>query len=256
MSKPVALAIVAHPDDIEFMMAGTLALLGEAGYELHLMNVANGNGGSTTQGPEEIAARRLAEARAAAEILGATHHPPLCDDLLVFYNEPLLRRLAALVRRLRPRILLTHPPQDYMEDHMNTCRLALTAAFARGVPNFITEPPVASIGDPVTVYHAMPIGLQKPTGEACHVTHWVNIESTLERKRRALAAHESQKEWLDQSQGLDSYLDTMVQMSQDMGALSGRFPCAEGFTKHLHLGYCGPNDDPLKEALGDRVGMV
>ena len=41
-----AIAIAAHPDDIEFYMAGTLLLLKRAGYEIHYMNVANGNCGS------------------------------------------------------------------------------------------------------------------------------------------------------------------------------------------------------------------
>ena len=46
MSKKTAFALVAHPDDIEFMMAGTLVLLGQLGYELHYMNLANGSAGS------------------------------------------------------------------------------------------------------------------------------------------------------------------------------------------------------------------
>ena len=41
-----AFAIAAHPDDIEFLMAGTLVLLRDAGYEIHYMNVANGACGS------------------------------------------------------------------------------------------------------------------------------------------------------------------------------------------------------------------
>ena len=251
MSKPVAMAIVAHPDDIEFMMAGTLALLGQAGYELHLMNVANGCGGSTTHSAEEIAAIRLEEAREAARVLGATHHPPIANDLEVFYNEPLLRKLAATVRAVAPTILLTHAPRDYMEDHMISGRLALTAAFARGVPNFVTDPPTPAIGGEVTVYHALPYGLCNPTGEPVHVSHYVNIESVIGIKREALAAHASQKQWLDDSQGLDSYLDTMAEISREMGAMSGRFALAEGFTRHLHMGYCAKNADPLCDALGD-----
>ena len=44
--SPRAFAVAAHPDDIEFMMAGTLILLGRAGYELHYMTIANGSCGS------------------------------------------------------------------------------------------------------------------------------------------------------------------------------------------------------------------
>lgn len=256
MSKNVAMAIVAHPDDIEFMMAGTLALLGQAGYELHLMNVANGCGGSLTEPAERIAAIRLEEARAAAAILGATHHPPIANDLEVFYDETLLRKVGAVVREVAPTILLTHPPRDYMEDHMNSGRLALTAAFARGVPNFVTDPVRPAISGEVTVYHALPVGLKQPTGEPVFVSHFVNIESVLPLKRQALAAHASQKEWLDGTQGMDSYLDTMEEMSREMGDMSDTFAIAEGFTRHLHMGYCAKDADPLRDALGDLVIRV
>ena len=46
MAKKSAIAIGAHPDDIEFYMAGTLLLLQQAGYEIHYLNVASGNCGS------------------------------------------------------------------------------------------------------------------------------------------------------------------------------------------------------------------
>jgi len=70
-------------------------------------------------------------------------------------------------------------------------------------------------------------------------------------KRAALACHKSQKEWLDTSQGLDSYLITMEAMSREVGGLSGRYEYAEGWRRHLHLGFCAEDADPLSEALGD-----
>ena len=76
-----AFALAAHPDDIEFLMAGTLVLLGRAGYDLHTMTVANGSCGTATLPRDEIVAIRTAESREAAGLLGATHHPPLVDDL-------------------------------------------------------------------------------------------------------------------------------------------------------------------------------
>ena len=76
-------AAAAHPDDIEFTMAGTLMLLGEAGFELHYLNIANGSCGSTTMDRDEAVRVRTAEARRAAEALGATFHDPLVDDLQI-----------------------------------------------------------------------------------------------------------------------------------------------------------------------------
>jgi N-acetylglucosamine malate deacetylase 1 len=81
--------------------------------------------------------------------------------------------------------------------------------------------------------------------EAC-----VNTSSVHDIKRAALACHRSQKEWLDVSQGMDSYLCAMDEMSRAVGKMSRRFEHAEGWRRHLHLGFCGANDDPLHEALG------
>ncbi len=253
MSKPAAFAIAAHPDDIELMMAGTLSLLGEAGYALHVMNISNGSCGSLTEDAERTAVRRTAEAKASADMLGARFHQPLTNDIEIFYEDSLLRKLSAVVRKVAPRILLLQSPQDYMEDHMNACRLAVTAAFTRGMPNYRTDPAVAPVDSDVTVYHALPWGLRGPLGERIVATQYVDIESALARKREALACHTSQKEWLDQTQGLDSYLDTMEAMSREVGEMSGKFEVAEGWRRHLHLGFCGPDDDPLTDALGDRV---
>ena len=72
-----ALAIFAHPDDIEFVAAGTLLLLAEAGYDLHYFVACSGNCGSMDLGPEEIRTVREAEARKGAEILGAPFILPL-----------------------------------------------------------------------------------------------------------------------------------------------------------------------------------
>ncbi len=127
-----ALAIAAHPDDIEFFMAGTMLLLKQAGYELHYFTIANGCCGSTKWSAQHTATVRRAEAIAAAEMLGAAFHPSITNDLEIFFDDRLLRHVAAIVREVSPEILLTHSPADYMEDHTNACRLAVTAAFAAG----------------------------------------------------------------------------------------------------------------------------
>ena len=66
-----AIAIAAHPDDIELMMAGALLLLKKADYEIHYMNLASGNVGSTEYNAEEIKHIRLEEAKRAAQVLDA-----------------------------------------------------------------------------------------------------------------------------------------------------------------------------------------
>lgn len=253
MAKGTVLAIAAHPDDIEFMMAGTLILLGEAGYELHVMNIANGSCGTATEDRDSIVARRFAEAQDAAAAIGAQLHPPIVNDLEIFYELEQLRRVAAAVRAVQPAILLVQSPEDYMEDHMNACRIAVSAAFFRGMRNFISEPPLPPVAGNVTVYHALPYGLRDGLRRVIRPGLYVDITTAMDRKRGALACHRSQKEWLDHSQGLDSYLHAMRDMAAEAGAWSGRFAFAEGWRRHAHLGFCGPDDDPLTAALGERA---
>lgn len=251
MARKAVLAVAAHPDDIEFMMAGTLLMLRGAGYELHVMNVANGSCGTATEQHDAIVARRLEEAKDAARAIGAHHYMPIVDDLDILYTTDQLRQVTAVMREVEPSILLLQSPQDYMEDHMNACRLAVSAAFFRGMRNFPSVPERAPVSGEVTLYHALPYGLCDGLRRAIKPGQYVNITSVLAEKRAALACHRSQKEWLDHSQGLDSYLITMEDMSRQVGAWSGRFEYAEGWRRHLHLGFCGEIADPLKDALGD-----
>ncbi|HUU22002.1 MAG TPA: PIG-L family deacetylase [Phycisphaerae bacterium] len=249
----IAFAVAAHPDDIEFMMGGTLLLLGLAGCELHYMTVANGSCGSVTADARRTAALRTEEARAAAKVLGAVYHPPLTDDIQIYYTPSLVAKLCAIVRQVNPRVLLVPSPQDYMEDHVNTARLAVTAAFCRNMPNFPTDPPTEPVDGDVAVYHAQPYGLRDPLRNVVRPDLFVDVSSVLDRKRRALACHRSQKEWLDVSQGTGSYLKAMDDLSAEMGRMSGRSEHAEGWRRHLHLGFAGEDFDPVTDALGELV---
>ena len=136
------LAIAAHPDDIEFVMAGTLLLLKDAGADIHLWNLAKGGCGTVTHSYQDIVRIRWEEAQASAREAGATIYPPIAEDLEIFYNADMIARVAAVVRQVKPHIVLTHSPQDYMEDHTNACRLAVSGTFARGMPNYATQPPI------------------------------------------------------------------------------------------------------------------
>src|SRR5204863_9922855 len=60
-------------------------------------------------------------------------------DLLIFYNERALERVTRLLRAVRPRLVLTHSPADYMLDHEMTSTLVRAATFAAPVPNFLRE---------------------------------------------------------------------------------------------------------------------
>ena len=251
MSK-TAFAIAAHPDDVEFAMAGTLLLLGQSGYELHYMTMANGSCGSATMSRQVTIDTRSREAKEASAVLGAVYHEPLVDDLMIYYTPPLVAKLCAIIRQVRPTILLVPSPVDYMEDHTNTSRLAVTAAFCRNMPNFPTDPPAPVTETEVAVYHAAPVWLRDQVGNRVRPQFCVDVSSVLQEKRRALACHRSQKEWLDVSQGQDSYLKMMEDLCAEVGRLVDR-PYAESWFRHLPPGFCGESFDPLAESLGKLV---
>jgi LmbE family N-acetylglucosaminyl deacetylase len=249
-------AIAAHPDDIEFFMSGTLIRLKEAGFELHYMNLANGCCGTTEFDVETIARMRLEESRSAADYLGAVFHDPICPDLEIFYDRPTLLRLSSIMREVAPDIVLTHSPSDYMEDHTNTCRLAVTAAFSRCMPNFPVNPRRAAVFNKLTVYHAQPYWHRDPLRHIVEPDMFVDVTEIVDRKVEMLSRHITQKRWLDESQGHDSYLTTLRELDEECGRMSGLFAYAEGWRRHLHLGFCGEKDDPLAEALKGKVLMA
>lgn len=245
----IALAAAAHPDDIEFMMAGTLLRLKDAGCDIHLFNLANGCCGSNRLSRGETADRRWHEAQAAAAAAGGTAHPPLFDDLEVFYDKPSLAKVAAIIRRIRPDIILTQSPRDYMEDHQNAVRLIVSAAFARAMRNFPTDPEAAPCDQPVALYHALPHGLNDALRQPVIPHFFTDITRVLGRKRAMLACHASQKEWLDETQGMEACLDEMELMSREVGRMSGTFEHAEGWRRHSHLGFGLEDFDPLQTLL-------
>lgn len=247
----IALAIAAHPDDIEFMLAGTLLQLKERGVQIHMLNLSSGSLGSATMSPEQTAKTRWEEAQASAKVAGAGIQPPLFDDLEVFYDRASLARVIAAVRRVQPDIVLTQYVSDYMEDHQNSTRLAVTAAFSRGIAHAPCEPYVAPYDKPVALYHALPHGLHDPLGRLVVPERFIDIAPVMEVKAKMLGCHKSQGQWLEDTQGMGAFESEMAGFAAQVGQLSGRFSHAEGLIKHLHLGF-GPADfDPVADLLGE-----
>jgi len=246
-------AFGCHPDDIEFMMGGTLFLLKEKGAEIHYMNPVDGSLGTTQYPREKIAFLRREEGKKAADFLGAVFHESIFKDMEVFYSDELIRKATAKVREVKPDIMLLTSLEDYMEDHMNAARIGYTAAFCRGMTNYISIPEREPVMKDVAVYHAMPYGLFDAMRNPVEPDYYINIESVINKKRQMLALHESQKRWLDESQGMDAYLDTLTEMSGEMGRMSGEFRFAEGWRRHNCLGLCRQDADPLGDILREYI---
>jgi N-acetylglucosamine malate deacetylase 1 len=247
-----ALAIGAHPDDIEFGMAGTLLRLQAAGAEIHMWNLSDGACGTREMAFDDIVRIRGEEAAASARLAGAVLHPSITTDLEIFYTRGMIAKVASLIRTVRPTVLLVPALQDYMEDHVNTARLAVTGAFARGMRNFETMPDVPPWEGEVAIYHAMPHGGCDAYGRFVPPQRFVDITPVIQLKTEMLAQHASQRGWLRDSQAIDSYLQTMTDSGAALGTLSGKYQSAEGWRPHNYLGFASlPTFDPMKEFLGE-----
>ena len=168
------------------------------------MTLANGSCGTVRHDTGTIIRIRRQESIDAANTIGAEYHESLVNDGEIYYERDTLQRLSAIMREVAPTVVLTHLSKDYMEDHMNTCRLVLSAAFMRGMPNFPVDRQRSSVDSPVTIYHALPYGLRDRLRKPVIPELYVDISDVLSIKREMLAKHVSQKHWLDISQGIDS----------------------------------------------------
>ena len=244
-----AFAIAAHPDDIELSMAGTLLMLKKAGYEIHYMNISNGDLGSMLHDRETTARIRRAEAMASARLAGAVYHESIGRDIEIFYTRELYSALVPEIREADPEIILTHHPADYMEDHINAARLAVGAAFFRGIPNCPVTRPAKPVETPVAIYHAMPHGLKDQLNKPVVPQLLVNTADVVDFQKEMLCCHKSQKEWLDATQGPDVYLKTIDERGEMCAKISKKFSMAEGWIQHNPMGYSGPGFNPLADAL-------
>ena len=98
--------------------------------------------------------------------------------------------------------------------------------------------------------------VESEVGRVSGAQVFVDTTEVVERKVAMLAKHASQKQWLDESQGHDSYLQALRDLDAEVGRMSSVFPYAEGWRRHLHFGFCDEKDDPLREALGEKVLMA
>lgn len=242
------LAIHSHPDDIELQCAGTLLRLKALGHGISVATMTAGDCGSATLGPIEIARVRRAEARQAAEKLGADYHCLEFSDLSILVDDDSRRRVTELVRKVRPDVVFTAPPVDYMSDHEFTSRLVRDACFNAACPNYMTrqwDPAPATTAIP-WLYYCDPIAGTDIYGRDLPPDFVVDISGEMERKIELLACHASQREWLRRQHGMDEYLDGCRRWSARRGGEIG-VAYGEGFTQHR--GHPYPHADWLGQQL-------
>src|SRR5947209_8490470 len=219
----VVLSVLAHPDDAEFLCAGTLIRLRrEHGFEVHIASMTAGDCGSAELPPLEIGRRRRDEGAAAAALIDARYHCMDERDLLIVYGERTLEKVTRLMRLVRPEIVLTHSPSDYMVDHEMTSLIARAATFAAPIPNFLED---RRLGAPLPhiphLYYCDAIEGKDPLGRDVPPGFVIDVSAALETKAAMLARHSSQREWLMKHHGMDQYVEAMKQWSAHRGRSIG-----------------------------------
>lgn len=243
------LAIHAHPDDIETLAAGTLALLSRRGHDIVLVTATAGEGGATALSPTETARIRRTEAAAAAGLIGAGYRCLGLPDLGVFNDDPGRRTVTEAIRWARPDLVIAASPSDYHPDHEAVSALTRDACFAASVPNYRAGPAAALEAIP-HLYFMDPIGGRGRDGARVAGDFGVDVGAFLATKRRMLAAHESQLAWVARQHGEPDHLAAMEAWT----ARRGRdFGCAyaEGFRQYL--GHPFPRTPRLQELAGESL---
>jgi LmbE family N-acetylglucosaminyl deacetylase len=249
IENKTVLSFLCHPDDTEFMTAGTLALLKDAGWDIVIATMTPGDCGSNEYNRKDISRIRKAESAKAASILDGQYICNELEDVFVMYDKPSLLRTIEIIRRVRPAIVFTSSPQDYFVDHDNTSSLVRTACFACGIPN-VETPGVQAYGFVPYLYYADPVGECDIYGSPIKPSIYVDISSKIETKEKMLSCHESQRNWLLAHHGIDEYIISMKRTAQKRGKEAG-CEYAEGFRQHL--GHAYPSNNILKEILKNLV---
>lgn len=243
------LAILAHPDDAEILCAGTLALLKEKGWHIEMATMTPGDCGTTSLSRQEISAIRKTEAANAANLLEANYECLECDDLFVLYDRPTILKTIDLIRKTRPKVVLTMSPSCYMVDHEMTSKLVQTACFSAGIVNVKTEKAAPYFFTPYLYYMDALEGKDK-FGKHIKPEIIIDISTKITLKEKMLACHASQRSWLREHHGMDEYIIAMKSFSAIRGAqISTAY--GEGFRQHL--GHAFPQDNILLEELGNLV---
>jgi LmbE family N-acetylglucosaminyl deacetylase len=189
-TRPRVMAIFAHPDDAEFLCAGTIARLTRGGYRAQYVLATSGDKGSDDPSatPEQLIATREAEQRAAAKILGVDEVTFLRHgDGELEATIPFRRELAQVIRSGQPDIVFTFDPwQRYQihPDHRAVGQVALDA--------------VAAARDHMYYPDQLVEGLSEHRAHNVYffateqVNYYVDISATIDAKIEALLAHASQ----------------------------------------------------------------
>jgi len=191
------LSIGAHPDDAEILCAGTLAKFAKQGHEVYICHVCDGNKGSNTHSSEELAKIRRNEAIESAKVIGATSIWAGLSDGEVVLDLASRKKIIDVIRQASPDLIITHSPNDYHTDHINTSRLVFEATYLAGLVLWDSKYP-APEKLPFLYYMDTLAGVNFIPDE------YVDISETIDTKIKMMMKMQSQLGWLKEMHNCDS----------------------------------------------------
>jgi bacillithiol biosynthesis deacetylase BshB1 len=214
MSEVDILAVFAHPDDMELTVGGTLLKMKSLGYKTGALDVTQGEMG--TRGTVE---GRAEEAREAARILKLDVRENLeLPDGHVWVTEETRTRLVRVLRRLKPKVILTQQFDDPHPDHNHIAQLAREAARLASMQKYDGDFGQARIDVPMIAHNVFSYRVVP--------SFIVDISEFLEQKMEAIRAHVSQfhnpnSKDLETRLSEKGFLDQLENRSRYFGSLIG-----------------------------------
>lgn len=214
------LFVGAHPDDIETFAGGTAIQFAGQGDKLFFCVATNGNCGSSTLPPKEIAAVRHREAQASADMLGARLIWLDFDDEFLFDSRDSRVKFINALRIAEADVVICHWTSDYNPDHSASGRIIDEVVSMMAIPNIKTEaPPCNKIPH---VYHMDTIA-----GVNFEPELYVDITGVFERKVELVRCHKSQNSWMKDFFGYE--LEEFLELPARYRGLQCRCAMAEAF---------------------------
>jgi len=133
----------AHPDDLDYDLAGPVAKLIAAGAKVTAVTFCNGCKGHVDMMPAELAARRYKETQASSKIYGLERYiVNECPDCELDATRAWRERIGRLVRDVAPDMVFTHRMVDYHADHRAVGQIVQDCTYFLGVPHWCIDTPV------------------------------------------------------------------------------------------------------------------
>jgi LmbE family N-acetylglucosaminyl deacetylase len=216
------LAIGAHPDDLELLCGGTLALYSKMGHEVFMCHVCDGNKGSLVYSSEELVKIRRNEAIESAKLIGAKSIWGGMSDGEVILDLDSRVKVIDILRQANPDVVITHHPNDYHSDHINVSRLVFEATYLSSLKLWETNYPCS---DKIPILYYM----DTLAGVNFIPVEYVDISKTIDVKVEMMLKMKSQLGWLKEMHNTDA--EEFIKTIARFRGFQAGVPFAEAFVQ-------------------------